>query len=108
LPDIPAGVPTLADLGFTANSLLDALKNRLSLQDTDVVAATLSAHEIEPAVVAAVEQARPEALDPSLGRLIFRGLHVLAAPADAAAHPLQRWREAVKFPQRDSRPPARA
>ncbi|MFL4971364.1 MAG: hypothetical protein ACJ8EU_21750 [Xanthobacteraceae bacterium] len=41
MPDIPAGVPTLADLGFTANSLLDALKNRLSLQDTDVVAATL-------------------------------------------------------------------
>ena len=79
MPDIPAGVPTLADLGFTANSLLDALKNRLSLQDTDVVAATLYAHEIEPAVVAAVEQARPEALDPSLGRLIFRGLHVLAA-----------------------------
>ncbi|MFL6935100.1 MAG: hypothetical protein ACJ8EJ_10700 [Xanthobacteraceae bacterium] len=105
MPDIPAGVPTLADLGFTANSLLDALKNRLSLQDTDVVAATLSAHEIEPAVVAAVEQARSEALDPSLGRLIFRGL---TAPADAAAHALQRWREAVKFPQRDSRPPARA
>jgi uncharacterized protein len=76
---LPAGIPTLAETGWTREQLLDSLSKELALPVAAVSIAAQFPIEIEAAVVALLERAPREELDRPSDRLLFRGIHILGA-----------------------------
>jgi hypothetical protein len=72
-----AEFPPLHDTRYSRERLLDELSNDGPLPSGAVAVATLYAQEIEPDILALVERASTEVLDPPSERLLFCGLHIL-------------------------------
>jgi len=79
-------IPLLEETGYTAESLIEALRNERELPSIEIAFATLYADAIEPDVVAVVERAQREDLDIASGRLLFRGIHILGGRRLTAAY----------------------
>jgi hypothetical protein len=73
LPDFPP----LHETRYSRDQLLYALSNDAALPSGAIAVATFYAREIEPDIIAVVERASTEELDPPSARLLFRGLHIL-------------------------------
>jgi hypothetical protein len=71
--------PSFDETGWTRERLLDALKSEIAHPWVGVVLATIRAREVEPDIVATLERARVEELEPASENLLFRGVHILAA-----------------------------
>jgi hypothetical protein len=76
---LPAPIPTLADTGWTRQALLEALSTEVALPVAAIQIAAQHPTEIERAVAEGLERARTETPDPATDRLVFRGIHILAA-----------------------------
>jgi hypothetical protein len=73
----PLGIPSLDEIGHSRESLIHALSHESNLPSTEVAAATLYADQVEPDILAVIEQACIQDIDPASERLFFRGLHIL-------------------------------
>ena len=71
------GFPPLHETRYSRDRLLYALSNDAALPSGAIAGAALYAREIEPDIIAVVERASTEELDPPSARLLFRGLHIL-------------------------------
>ena len=67
----------LSETRHTRESLLQALRHQVDHPATEIAVATLCAGEIEPTVLAVLDEACAADLDLASGRLLFRGLHIL-------------------------------
>jgi hypothetical protein len=82
VPDIPA----LQETSYSRERLLKALREEEALPDAAIAVATLYAHEIESDLVAVIERAAKEPLDPPTARLFFRGIHILGGRRFSSAY----------------------
>jgi hypothetical protein len=63
-----------------------ALSDEVTLPDLEVAVATLYAEHIEADLLAVLERARSQELEPAQARLLFRGLHILGGRQITAAY----------------------
>lgn len=70
-------IPLLEETRHSRESLVHALSNEPDLPSTEVAVATLYADHVAPDILAAIERACIQELDPASARLLFRGLHIL-------------------------------
>ena len=80
------GIPALHETSYSRERLLNALRDEESLPDGAVAVATLYAHEIESDILAVIERAGKEDLDPASARLFYRGIHILGGRRFSSAY----------------------
>jgi hypothetical protein len=83
---LPAGIPSIEEIGHSRESLVNALRDEPGLPSTEIAIATLHADVIEPDVIAVLQRALQADLDLPSGRLLFRGIHILGGRRLTAAY----------------------
>jgi hypothetical protein len=85
--DLPNGLPrSLAEWGYSRESLLDALRTQVPIPVFELGIATVHADEVEQDIIDVIERACTEELDGPSARLLFRGLHILGGRRLSAAY----------------------
>jgi Protein of unknown function (DUF1186)/SEC-C motif len=82
-------LPPLEEAGYTRESLIRALSEEVILPATEVAIASVYVDHIAPDVLAALQRACIERLEPGPERFLFRGLHILGGrQVTSIYHPL--------------------
>lgn len=81
-----AEIPSIEQIGYSRERLLNALRNERNLPSPEIAVATLYADVIESDVTAVLEQAVREDLDIPSSNLLFRGIHILGGRRFPAAY----------------------